>query len=120
MPYGLLAFALTVVSRSTALGIGGTMAFMLLEAIAVGALGNGGDILQDSRVFFLGHNVNVLISENRFGGLEYESAAPRDDPGSLGQPGVWNATAVIVGQSVALLAVSFYVFIRRDVTVSHG
>jgi len=119
VPYGLLAFALTVISRSTALGIAGTMGYMTLEAIIVAVLGTGGDILQGSRILFLGHSVSALIAENRFGGLDYESTAFRDLE-SPGQPGVWTATAVIVAESAFLLAASFLVFLRRDVTVSHG
>lgn len=119
VPYGLLAFALTVISRSTALGIAGTMGYMTLEAIIVAVLGTGGDILQGSRILFLGHSVSALIAENRFGGLDYESTAFRDLE-SPDQPGVWTATAVIVAESAFLLAASFLVFLRRDVTVSHG
>lgn len=119
VPYGLLAFALTVISRSTALGIAGTMGYMTLEAIIIAVLGTGGDILQGSRILFLGHSVSALIAENRFAGLHYESTALRDLD-SPDQPGVWTATAVIVAESAFLLAVSFLVFLRRDVTVTHG
>ncbi|MEX1195709.1 MAG: ABC transporter permease [Dehalococcoidia bacterium] len=119
LPYGLLAFALTVISRSTALGIAGTMGYMTLEAIIVAALGTGGDILQGSRILFLGHSVGALIAENRFGDLGYESTSFRDLE-APDQPGIWTATAVIVAESALLLAASFFVFIRRDVTVSHG
>jgi len=119
LPYGLLAFTMTLISRSTALGIAGTMGYMMIEAIIVAALGTGGDILQGSRILFLGHSVGALIAENRFAGLEYESIAPRD-LNAPDQPGVWTATAVIVAESALLLAGSFWVFLRRDVTVSHG
>jgi len=119
VPYGLLAFTLTVISRSTALGIAGTMGFMVLEAIAVALLGTGGGLLQDSRLLFPSHSVGSLIAENRIAGLEYETSALRDIDIS-DQPGVWAATVVIVAQSAFLLAASFIVFLRRDVTVSHG
>lgn len=119
VPYGLLAFALTVISRSTAVGIAGTLGYMMLEAIIVAALGTGGDLLQGSRILFFGHSVSALIAENRFAGLDYESTAPRDLD-SPDQPGVWIATAVVLAQSAFLLAASFLVFLRRDVTVSHG
>lgn len=119
VPYGLLAFALTVISRSTALGIAGTMGYMVLEAILVALLGTGGGLLQDSRILFPGHNVGALIAENRFAGLEYETAAFRDLDVS-DQPGVWAATFVIVAESAFFLAASFFVFLRRDVTVSQG
>jgi len=119
LPYGLLAFALTVISRSTALGIAGTLGYMMLEAIIVAVLGTFGGILEDSRILFLGHNVSALIAENRLAGLGYETTAPRELEAD-GQPGVWTATVIVVCESAALLAASFFVFLRRDITVSHG
>jgi ABC-type transport system involved in multi-copper enzyme maturation permease subunit len=118
VPYGLLAFALTTLFRSTAVGVAGTMGYMVLEAIIVAVMGTGGDIFQDLRVLFLGHDVSALIAENRFGGLDYESMALRD----MGQsrPGVWTATIVIVVESALLLATSLLVFLRRDVTISQN
>lgn len=119
VPYGLLAFALTVISRSTALGIAGTMGYMTLEAIIVAIFGTGGSIFQDARILFLGHNVTPLMAENRIAGLDYNSIAFRDiDEAS--QPGVWTATFVILAESAVFLAASFIVFLRRDITVSHG
>lgn len=119
VPYGLLAYAATVLSRSTALGIAGTLGYMVLEGILVAVLTTGGDILQDSRYFFLGHSVTPLMNENRFDGLDFNSLAFRDLE-SRNQPGLWTATAIIVAQSTLFLAASFLVFLRRDVTVSHG
>jgi ABC-type transport system involved in multi-copper enzyme maturation permease subunit len=119
LPYGLLAFAITVISRSTAMGIAGTMGYMTLEGIAVALLGTGGDALQDSRYLFLGHSVTVLMAENRFADLDFNTIAFRDLE-SPGQPGIWVATAIVGLQSLAFLAASFFVFLRRDITVSHG
>ena len=118
IPYGLVAFTLTVLSRSTALGIAGTMGFLVLEAIIVALLETGGGIFEDARILFPGHNVSALIAENRLGDQEYESMAFRD----LGQSdaGVWTATVILVAESALLIAVSFAVFMRRDVTVSEG
>jgi ABC-type transport system involved in multi-copper enzyme maturation permease subunit len=119
VPYGLLAFALTVVTRSTAVGIAGTMGYMILEAIIVGALGTGGDLLQNARFIFLDHSVTALIAENRFDDLTYNAMWFRDLDAD-NQPGVWTAAAIVVVQSAFFLAISFVVFLRRDVTVSHG
>lgn len=119
IPYGLLAFAVTVISRSTALGIAGTMGYMMIEAIAVSALGTGGDILQAPRILFVGHSVGAVMAENQFGGLGYESMAFRE-LNAPDAPGVWTATTVIVVESAALLAAAFAVFLRRDVAVSQG
>ena len=119
IPYGLLAFTLTVISRSTALGIAGTMGYMVLEAIIVAILTTGGDVLQDSRYLFLGHSVTVLMAENRFENFDFNTIAFRD-LASESQPGIWTATAIVVAQSAAFLFASFFVFLRRDVTVSHG
>lgn len=119
LPYGLLAFALTVVSRSTALGVAGTLGYMILEAIIVASFATGGNTLQDARILFVGHSVTALIVENQFAGLENETMAFRD-VGASDLPGVWTATAVIVSECLLFLSVSFLVFARRDVTVSHG
>ncbi len=119
IPYGLLAFALTVITRSTAVGIAATMGYMTLEGIIVALLSTGGDIFQDSRYLFLGHSVTVLMAENRFQDLDFNTIAFRD-LGSPDQPGIWTATGIIVAQSAAFLAAAFAVFLRRDITVSHG
>jgi ABC-type transport system involved in multi-copper enzyme maturation permease subunit len=119
VPYGLLAFALTVVTRSTAVGIAGTMVYMILEAIFVAVLGTGGDLMQNGRFIFLDHSVTALIAENRFDGLSYNAMWFRDLD-SESQPGVWTAAAIVVFQSALFLAASFAVFLRRDVTVSQG
>ena len=118
VPYGLLAFALTVLSRSTALGIAGTMGFMMGEAIIVAILGTSGGLIEDSRGLFIGQNVSALIAESRIGGLDYNSAAFRD-LNAEGLPGVWTATAVLIAESAVLLGISFLVFLRRDIAVSH-
>jgi ABC-type transport system involved in multi-copper enzyme maturation permease subunit len=119
LPYGLLAFAVTVITRSTAMGIAGTMGYMTIEGIVVALLSTGGDILQDSRYLFLGHSVTVLMAENRFNDLDFNTIAFRDLE-SPDQPGIWTATAVIAVQSTLFTLASFFVFLRRDITVSHG
>jgi ABC-2 type transport system permease protein len=119
LPYGLLAFALTVITRSTAVGIAGILGYMVLEGILVAVLTTGGDVLQDSRYLFLGHSVTPLMNENRFAGLDFNTLAFRDLE-SENQPGLWTATAIIAAQSALFLAASFFVFLRRDITVSHG
>lgn len=119
LPYGLLAFALTVISRSTALGIAGTMGYIMLEAIGVAVLATGGGIIEDMRILFIGQSVTSLMAENRFGDLENETAALRDI-NAEGLPGVWVATLIILLESAFLVAASFYVFLRRDVNISHG
>jgi hypothetical protein len=119
LPYGLLAFAVTVITRSTAMGIAGTMGYMTIEGIVVALLSTGGDILQDSRYLFLGHSVTVLMAENRFNDLDFNTIAFRDLE-SPDQPGIWTATAVIAVQSMLFTLAAFFVFLRRDITVSHG
>lgn len=119
IPYGLLAFALTVITRSTAVGIAGILGYMVLEGILVAVLTTGGDILQDSRYLFIGHSVTPLMNENRFADLDFNTLAFRDIE-SQNQPGLWTGTAIIFAQSALFLAASFFVFLRRDITVSHG
>ena len=115
LPYGLLAFCLTVVGRSTALGFGGTIGYMFGEGILVAILGGIGGIAEGVRPFFIGHNVSSLMAANRIGTLDYNSIAPRELPIASELPDVWVATLVLAVWCVAFLAIAFAVFRRRDV-----
>lgn len=118
IPYGLLAFALAVIGRSTALGIAGTLGYMLGEGIVVAILDSIGGIAADVREIAIGHHVASLIAANRIGGGDYNSIAARELPVSADLPDVWIAALVVCLYSTAFAAVAFIVFQRRDLRSS--
>lgn len=118
LPYGLLAFALAVVARSTALGIGGTLGYMLGEGILVAILESIGGVAADVREALIGHHVSSLIAANRIGAGDYNSIAAREIPVGGDLPDVWVATLVIFLYCAAFTAVAFFVFNRRDLRSS--
>jgi len=118
IPYGMLAFALAVVGRSTALGIAGTLGYMLGEGIIVAILESIGGIAADLREVTIGHHVASLIAANRIGAGDYNSIAARELPVSADLPDVWIAALVILLYTAAFAAVAFFVFNRRDLRSS--
>ena len=118
IPYGMLAFALAVVGRSTALGIAGTLGYMLGEGIIVAILESIGGVAADVRDVAIGHHVASLIAANRIGSGDYNSIAGRELPVSSELPDVWVATLVILAYCAVFAAVAFFVFNRRDLRSS--
>src|SRR6266545_2097515 len=91
IPYGMLAFALAVIGRSTALGIAGTLGYMLGEGIIVAILESIGGIAANFREVAIGHHVASLIAANRIGAGDYNSIAGRELPVAAELPDVWVA-----------------------------
>jgi ABC-type transport system involved in multi-copper enzyme maturation permease subunit len=118
IPYGMLAFALAVIGRSTALGIAGTLGYMLGEGIIVAILESIGGIAADFREVAIGHHVASLIAANRIGSGDYNSIAARELPVAADLPDVWVAALVILLYSAAFAAVAFFIFQRRDLRSS--
>ncbi|MDZ4279078.1 MAG: ABC transporter permease [Dehalococcoidia bacterium] len=122
LPYVLLAFCLTIIGRSTTLGIVGTLLYMfVIEAILVAVLGGLGGAAAATRAVFLGHNVNALITANRIQPDDCCSLAPRDMtalPSELPDP--WVAAIVVALYCAVFLSVAFYVFRRRDLGTDGG
>ncbi len=118
LPYGLLAFALTVLGRSTALGVGGTIGYMLAEGIVGSVFKEIGGSAADVRDVLIGHNVSSLVAANRIGPGDYNSIAARELPSPAEAPDVAIAVLVIAVYCLALLAVAFAAFLRRDIRVS--
>jgi ABC-type transport system involved in multi-copper enzyme maturation permease subunit len=114
IPYGLFAFMLAVVGRSTALGVAGTLGYMFGEAIVIAILRELSGFWNDIPDALLGTQVSSLIAANRFVNVEYISFAPRDRPIASELPDPWVASLVIFGWCALFLAVAFFVFLRRD------
>lgn len=117
IPYGLLAFCLAVVGRSTTTGVVGTLLYMFVaETILIGILGELGGPSQDIRAFFIGHNANALIAANSIGPDEYNSVAAREFLLQSDLPPPAMAALVLTLYDAAFLFIAFYVFRRRDLT----
>jgi ABC-type transport system involved in multi-copper enzyme maturation permease subunit len=114
VPYGLIAFCLAVVGRSTALGSGGLFAFMIAESIAL-AIFNGSSFLHDLRDFLPAHHVQSLIAANRIGPSDYNHLSFRELPNARDLPDPNIAALVLALYCVVFIAIAFYVFRRRDI-----
>ncbi len=117
LPYGLLAFMLSTVGRSTALGIGGTFGYIFAEGIGVAILLGMGGRAADLSDIALGRHVASLVAANRIGSGDYNSIAFREfaDPAKLPDPNV--GALVILLYCLVFLAITFTVFLRRDIRV---
>ena len=120
LPYALLAFCLTVVSRSTAMGTAGILLFLIGEAILSGILGGLGGPAPTIRAFLIGHNVSALLAANTIGAAEYNSLAFRELPVASELPPATTAALVIAAYSAFFLAITYAVFQRRDLGVESG
>ncbi|MBI1886746.1 MAG: ABC transporter permease subunit [Chloroflexi bacterium] len=114
LPYMLMAFALSVVGRSTTLGVAGVLVYVIVEAIVIGILGGVGGATADARIYFIGHNVVALLVANQVGGVDYFSLALRDNPPASDLPDPAVAALVIGLYCLGFLAIAFWVFQRRD------
>jgi ABC-type transport system involved in multi-copper enzyme maturation permease subunit len=114
LPYGILAFMLAVVGRSTALGVAGAIGYMFVENIATAILREFSGIWNDIPDLLIGTHVSSLIAANRFGNVEYVSFAPRERPIAGELPDPWIAALAIVAWCAVLLGITFFVFLRRD------
>lgn len=120
LPYALLAFLLTVVGRSTALGATGVILFVIIENVLLGIFGALGGFWGDLRIFFIGHNVQSLLAANRIGDGEYLSVAFRGLPDASDTPDPWLAFAILAVYCAAFVGVAWYVFDRRDLRLGTG
>jgi ABC-type transport system involved in multi-copper enzyme maturation permease subunit len=115
LPYGLLAFCLAVVGRSTTLGVAGILLFMFAEAILLAVLESIGGVAADARAFLMGHNASALLAANRIGFGDYNTFAPRSVPLTSDLPDPAVAALVLALYSLAFLTIAFVTFRRRDI-----
>jgi len=120
IPYGLLAFCLTVVGRSTAVGVAGTLLYLIGEAILLGILHGLGGVAPTIESFVLGHNTSAVLSANVIGSENFNSLAFRNNPlpGELPDPAV--GALVIALYCALFLAIAYGVFQRRDLGIESG
>jgi ABC-type transport system involved in multi-copper enzyme maturation permease subunit len=120
LPYALLAFAITVIGRSTALGATGIILFVIIEASMIGILGVLPGSWEDLRNLTIGHNAASLLAANRIDESVYLSLAFRESPRVEELPDPWVAFTVLTLWCVALLSITYYVFNRRDLRLGTG
>ncbi len=120
LPYALLAFALTVIGRSTALGATGIILFLIIESVIIPLLGALGSPWQDIRNVTIGHNAASLVAVNRIDDSQYLSLAFREIPNGADLPNPWTAFAALCAWCAALLALTYYVFSKRDLRLGTG
>jgi len=120
VPYGLLAFCLTVVGRSTALGVAGTLFYFMGEAILLGILHDLGGVAPTIQSFVLGHNASAVLSANTIGTENFNSIAFRNNPlpGDVPDPVV--GALVIAVYCAIFLTITYTVFQRRDLESGVG
>jgi len=120
LPYALLAFALAAIGRSTALGATGIILFIFIEAAVIGIFDALGGTFEDLLVFSMGHNAASLLAANRLDSETYASLAFRENPDPASLPDPWFAFVMLAAWCVLLLAVTYYVFRRRDLRLGTG
>ena len=114
LPYGMLAFMLAVLSRSTALAATGVLIYKLVESSAVGILGALGGTWGAFQNLFIEHHVAAVLSVNSSGYPDYNSIAFRAVPDPADTPEPWVAALMLVAFCVLFGAVSFWSFATRD------
>ncbi len=114
LPYGMLAFMLAVISRSTALGATGVLMYKLIEGVLVTIFGSIGGSWAHVQNLFVEHHARALLALNIGDYPEYNTIAFRSIPRSAGTPDPWLSAVMLVLFCVVFGAVSFASFLRRD------
>jgi ABC-type transport system involved in multi-copper enzyme maturation permease subunit len=120
LPYALLAFALTTIGRSTALGATGIILFIIIESTIIGIFEALGGIWEDVLIFTIGQNAASLIAANRVDDGEYASLALRSVPEAAELPDPWLSFVMLCLWCLFLLVLTFWVFGRRDLRLGTG
>ena len=108
VPYVLLAGALTLLARSTALGIALGIAVMFLEELAVTLIDQLGDSLDWVKNLTMNWNVNAVLAPN--------GSLPGVSPDvETGLPSPWRGALLLLLFSLGYVATMLSVFQRRDV-----
>jgi ABC-2 type transport system permease protein len=104
LPYLSLSFMTAVLARSTAAGIGVGLAVFFLEGQAVMLLSAVGGIIKTATEALLAPNVAALLALPAAGDVDTAAAL--------------KGGAIVAAYCAAFLAVAFWRFARRDVTLA--
>jgi ABC-2 type transport system permease protein len=113
MPYVTLAFGVALIGRSTLAGVGTGLGVAFLEPIIDALMRTAGRPWQDIPDYLLRSNARIIELQNRL-----PTALPRLGANSGDVTGAHSsliAGLILAGYSFAFVAVSFYVFRRRDI-----
>lgn len=114
LPYAMLAFALSVIGRSTTIGATGVLVYKIIEMITLPIFNSLGGVWADLQMLFVGHHADALIAANRYSELDYNAIAFRETPRAAELPDPLLSFIVITGYTLLFAAAAFYVFQRRD------
>ncbi|HEY7802515.1 MAG TPA: ABC transporter permease subunit [Dehalococcoidia bacterium] len=121
LPYGLLAFMISVVTRSTAAGTTAVLLYVFIESAVLGILGEVGGTWADLRILLLGHNVSALLSANNIRGVEsFNSLAFRPQPTASDLPSATVGALIILLYCLIFAGISYWAFVRRDIRATEG
>lgn len=114
LPYGMLAFTLSVIGRSTTLGATGLLVYKIVESIVLPLFDALGGFWANLQFLFIGHYADAMVAANRIDDREYASLAFRDAPMAADLPDPWVAALMLALISAALAGVAFASFGSRD------
>lgn len=106
--YAILAFLITVLSRSTAAGIAGGLAISFLESQIWNLLGIASDAFDTVQEFFIDYSVQGLIAW----GADETFGVGRDDFN------ITRGVITLLAWTIGLIVASVLIFRRRDITSS--
>lgn len=113
LPYGMLAFMLAVISRSTALGATGVLIYKLIEGVLVALFGELGGSWAHLQNLFLEHHASALLAQNN-DGFGFNTIAFREIPRIDNSPEPGISAVLLVVFTIVFAAVSYASFLRRD------
>ncbi|MDP3064957.1 MAG: ABC transporter permease subunit [Chloroflexota bacterium] len=113
-----LAVMVSVLTRSSAFGIGIGIAYGILETIVVGILGNISGWGEAVSLYTIGYNTTAVMAWNSLSGEPFSMGfrLGGDTPGTM--VNFWKAWGLLVGYGAFFLALTFYVFKKRDISAS--
>jgi ABC-2 type transport system permease protein len=114
VPYTTLAIMVTMLTRSSAAGIGVTLGVMIMEPVLMAVLSAAGGPLTHLPEAFLSRNVTAFLdfttTRERGGGV-FAGAG-------VALPGAWQAGGVLLAYSLAFVSATYWSFVTRDIHVS--
>ena len=96
LPYVAFAFMLATVARSNAAGIAGALGLSFIEQPIMQLLGLASDVFETIQTYGISYNVNAFLG--------------------FGDGDTTRAASILLVYTVAFFAISYAVFLRRDVT----
>jgi ABC-2 type transport system permease protein len=112
-PYVALAFSVAVVGRSTLAGVGTGMGVAFAEPLIDGLMRAAGSPWKDIPNYLLNTNRQILLLQNQVPAVLPRLGGGREDlAGALSPP---LAGLLLVGYSVAFIAIAMIAFRRRDI-----